>query len=154
MHVFETRHFLLVVPEPPHISRADGGHLVIHPRIAVEDRTHLTHAQAVDLVELKIVAGSSMRSALARRGIVLGRINYQDNGNWRQELHVQLCGRALDAKLQPYGHALSFPPTGAQFRAQMGHLEPLTAQDAAAIGAEMQTLLATDRCREYGLAVR
>jgi len=154
MHVFETRHFLLVVPERPHITRADGGHLVIQPRVSVEDRTHLTHEQAVELVELTIVAGTAMRVALSRRGIVLGRINYQDNGNWRQELHVHLYGRAVDARLQPYGHSLAFPPTGAQFRAQMGHLEPLGAEDAAAIRAEMQALLATDRYREYGLAAR
>ena len=47
-----------------------------------------------------------MKHALAEQGIKLGRINYQDNGNWKPELHIHLYGRALNAKYHPYGHPI------------------------------------------------
>ena len=149
MLVFELRHFVVTSPEQPHVSRADGGHLIIHPRVMVEDRTHLSGEQAVELVKLTMVAGEAMRTVLGRKGIDLGRINYQDNGNWRPELHVHLYGRARNATLQPFGHALAFPPTAAAFRAQMGSLEPLHETDAQEISAEMMRLLGTGKYRNF-----
>jgi hypothetical protein len=35
----------------PHVSRRDGGHLVISAKIPVEDRTKLTREQAVELMK-------------------------------------------------------------------------------------------------------
>jgi len=147
--VFEARHFILVVPERPHVARSDGGHLVIHPKVAVEDRTQLTREQAIELVKLTMVAGEAMKTVLTARGIDLGRINYQDNGNWRPELHVHLYGRARSAVLQPWGHALAFPPTAAAFREQMGNLEPLSAEDAADLSAEITRLWNSEKYREF-----
>src|SRR3954453_16743740 len=129
--VFETRHFEIVAPGQPHVTRADGGHLVIHPKTSVEDRTQLSREQAIDLVKLTMVAGEAMKKVLTRRGIDIGRINYQDNGNWRHELHVHLYGRARGATLQTYGHPLALPPTAQAFKEQMGNLEPLNADDVA-----------------------
>lgn len=149
MLVFESRHFVVMRPEQPHVARGDGGHLVIHPRVAVEDRTHLSGEQAIELIKLTMVAGEAMRTVLVRRGIDLGRINYQDNGNWRQELHVHLYGRARNAILQPFGHALAFPPTKAAFREQMGNLEPLDGTDVREIRAEMTRLIGTEKYRAF-----
>jgi diadenosine tetraphosphate (Ap4A) HIT family hydrolase len=147
--VFESAHFDITAPERPHVARRDGGHLIINPKRAVEDRTRLTGEQAVELVKLTMVAGEAMKTVLTRRGIAIGRINYQDNGNWRAELHVHLYGRALNAKLQPYGHALAFPPTREAFLKDMGELEPLTSEDCAAIRAEIERLVATDKYRAF-----
>jgi diadenosine tetraphosphate (Ap4A) HIT family hydrolase len=147
--VFEAGHFDITAPERPHVSRSDGGHLIIDPKTVVEDRTQLTRAQAVELVKLTMVAGEAMKSVLASRGIDIGRINYQDNGNWRAELHVHLYGRARNAKLQPYGHALAFPPTREAFMREMGDLEPLDADDIEALRVEIARLLATDKYREF-----
>ena len=133
----------------PHVSRGDGGHLVINPRVPVEDRTELTRDQAVELMKLTMVAGEAMRTVLTARGIDIGRINYQDNGNWRAELHVHLYGRARGAKLQPYGHALAFPPTREAFMAEMGNLEPLNDEDISAVRAEIERLLATEKYRAF-----
>lgn len=36
-----------------------------------------------------------MKTVLTRQGIETGRINYQDNGNWRHELHVQIIVKSL-----------------------------------------------------------
>ena len=131
------------------MSRGDGGHLIINPKVVVEDRTHLSREQAVELVKLTMVAGEAMQTVLTQRGIDIGRINYQDNGNWRHELHVHMYGRARGATLQIWGHPLAFPPTAAAFKAQMGNLEPLTADDVAALKAEMVRLLATDKYRNF-----
>ncbi|MEO7727795.1 MAG: HIT domain-containing protein, partial [Burkholderiales bacterium] len=108
--IFETTNFSVSTPEQPHVARGDGGHLIINPKVTVEDRTSLSRALAIELMKLTMVCGEAMKTVLTRKGIDIGRINYQDNGNWRHELHLHLYGRAHGAKLQPYGHPLSFPP--------------------------------------------
>ena len=147
--VFESIHFDITVPERPHVSRGDGGHLIINPKVPVEDRTRLNREQAIELVKLTMVAGEAMKTALGRRGIDIGRINYQDNGNWRHELHVHLYGRARDAKLQPWGTFLQLPPTRDAFMREMGDLEPLSADDLLELRAEIERLLATEKYREF-----
>jgi diadenosine tetraphosphate (Ap4A) HIT family hydrolase len=147
--VFRSTHFEIITPEHPHVSRGDGGHLIINPRVPVEDRTRLSREPAIELMKLTMVAGEAMKSVLTGRGIEIGRINYQDNGNWRHELHVHLYGRAHGATIQTYGHPLALPPTPEAFREQMGNLEPLTSDDVAALEAEIVRLLGTDKYREF-----
>lgn len=147
--IYEAQHFVLRTLDQPHVSRADGGHIVIDPKVAVEDRTHLTREQAIELVKLTMVGGEAMKSVLSRKGIDIGRINYQDNGNWRAELHVHLYGRARGAKLQPWGHALAFPPTREAFRRDMGNLEPLREDDIIELRTEIARLLAGEKYRGF-----
>lgn len=147
--VYEARHFILKTLDQPHVSRSDGGHIVIDPKVAVEDRTQLTPEQAIELVKLTMVGGEAMKTVLKRKGIDIGRINYQDNGNWRAELHVHLYGRARSARLQPWGHALAFPPTREAFRQEMGSLEPLRPDDIAELQAEIGRLLETEKYRSF-----
>lgn len=148
--VYEARHFILKTLDRPHVSRSDGGHVVIDPKVPVEDRTQLTAEQAIELAKLTMVGGEALKTVLSRKGIDIGRVNYQDNGNWRAELHVHLYGRARNAKLQPWGHALAFPPTREAFIREMGDLEPLQAEDIAELRAEITRLLATDKYRNFG----
>ncbi|MEO7726638.1 MAG: hypothetical protein ABIS45_05250, partial [Burkholderiales bacterium] len=115
----------------------------------VEDRTSLARALAFELMKLTMVCGEAMKTVLTRKGIEIGRINYQDNGNWRHELHVHLYGRARGASLQTYGHPLSFPPTAQAFREQMGNLEALHADDIAELKAEIARLLASEKYRDF-----
>jgi diadenosine tetraphosphate (Ap4A) HIT family hydrolase len=143
--VFASEHFEIVTPEHPHVSRGDGGHLIIDPRVPVEDRTKLTRDQAVELMKLTMIAGEAMKTVLTGRGVDIGRINYQDNGNWRHQLHVHLYGRARGATLQPYGQPLAFPPTREAFMADMGDLEALNDGDVAALNKEIVRLLGTDK---------
>ena len=138
-----------MTPERPHVARGDGGHLIINPKLPVEDRTRLSREQAIELVKLTMVAGEAMKTVLTRRGVEIGRINYQDNGNWRHELHVHLYGRARDAKLQPYGHFLQLPPTREAFTKAMGDLEPLSAEDCSALRVDIERLLATEKYRDF-----
>jgi diadenosine tetraphosphate (Ap4A) HIT family hydrolase len=146
--VFEAQHFDIIAPDRPHVARADGGHLIVNPKVTLEDRTQLTREQAVELVKLTMVAGAAMKTVLNRRGVDIWRINYQDNGNWRHELHVHLYGRAKSSKLQPYGHFLSIPPTAQAFKQQPG-LEPLNAEDIAELRSEIERLLATDKYKNF-----
>jgi diadenosine tetraphosphate (Ap4A) HIT family hydrolase len=148
MHIFESTHYHVITPEQPHVSRSDGGHLIINPKVAVEDRTHLDRERAVELMKLTMVAGEAMKTVLTQRGVEIGRINYQDNGNWRPELHVHLYGRARNAPLQIYGRYLALPPTAQAFKA-LAPLEPLTADDVAALKAEITRLLATEKYRAF-----
>lgn len=143
--IYEARHFVLRTLDQPHVSRGDGGHIVIDPKIAVEDRTRLTREQAIELVKLTMIGGEALKTVITRRGIAIGRINYQDNGNWRAELHVHIYGRALDAKRQPYGRALDFCGTREDFRREMGQLEGLDAEDISALREEIARLLASDK---------
>ena len=147
--IYEAQHFVLRTLDQPHVSRADGGHIVIDPKVAVEDRTQLTREQAIELVKLTMVGGAAMKTVLARKGIDIGRINYQDNGNWRTELHVHLYGRARGATLQPWRHALAFPPTREAFRNEMGNLEALREDDIVELRAEITRLLAGDKYRDF-----
>ncbi len=146
--VFEAQHFNIYVPDRPHVSRPDGGHMIIRPKAAVTDRTQLTREQAIELMKLTMVAGAAMHSILNRRGIDIWRINYQDNGNWRPELHVHLYGRAKSSKMQPYGHFLTIPPTPEAFNLQPG-LEPLNAEDVTELRAEIERLLATEKYKNF-----
>jgi diadenosine tetraphosphate (Ap4A) HIT family hydrolase len=147
--VYESDYFEIIVPERPHVTRGDGGHLIINPKVAVEDRTKLAREQAVELVKLTMVAGEAMKTVLTRRGIPIGRMNYQDNGNWRHELHVHLYGRSRNATIQPWGTFLQLPPTREAFSAKMGNLEPLNADDVRDLRAEIERLLATEKYREF-----
>ena len=147
--IYEARHFVLRTLDQPHVSRSDGGHIVIDPKVVVENRTQLSREQAIELIKLTMVGGEAMKTVLSRKGINIGRINYQDNGNWRAELHVHLYGRAQGATLQPFGHALAFPPTREAFRKEMGKLEALREDDIVELRAEIVRLLASGKYRNF-----
>ena len=141
--IFETLHFVVNAPEKPHIDRVDGGHIVIAPKIAVIDRQHLSHEQANELMQLTIVVGKSMHDVMNAHGVDIGRINYQDNGNWSvfkpegPTLHIHLYGRAKSAKIQKYGQALYFPHPNEKPEFYAG-LKPLTKEDVTAIRREIE----------------
>lgn len=143
--IFETANFQVITRDNPHISRTDGGHLIIDPKVPVEDRTKLSPDLAKEMMMLTMVVGEAMKVGLAKNGVDLGRINYQDNGNWRHELHIHLYGRAKGATNQQYGWALRFPLTAEAFKQEVGQLEPLTDQDVVDIQTEIKRLLETDK---------
>lgn len=149
MLIYSARHFDVLSHDQPHVARGDGGHIVINPKVAVADRTQLTREQAIELVKLTMVCGEAMTTVLTRKGITIGRINYQDNGNWRHELHVHLYGRARNATRQPWGTFLQLPPTKAAFEATMRGLEALRPDDVADLRAEIDRLLATEKYRNF-----
>lgn len=101
--IYETENFMVESHERPEVDRLDGGHIKISPKKPIVDRTKLTPRQAIEIMRLTIVAGKAMKDGLLKRGIKLGRINYQDNGNWTPHFHIHLYGRAIDARFQKFG---------------------------------------------------
>ena len=146
--VFESKHFKIIVPDEPHISRADGGHLIIMPKTDIENRTKLSPEQAIELMKLTMVAGEAVKTILTSKGIEIGRINYQDNGNWTPKLHIHIYGRAKNAVIQKYGTPLKFPETKKEFQAYPSQ-PPLEESDILEIGKEIARLLNTDKYKSF-----
>ncbi|MDD5162768.1 MAG: hypothetical protein PHD95_01020 [Candidatus ainarchaeum sp.] len=148
--IYETADFIVEAVDSPHITRADGSHIRIQPKKKVLDRQALTPKQAVELMRLTVLIGEAMTKALKRRGIDIGRINYQDNGNWSvfnpegPYLHIHLYGRAKSAKIQLYGQACNFPhrQEHPEFYEQN---EPLNKEDIKEIQKEIGKLLKTEK---------
>jgi diadenosine tetraphosphate (Ap4A) HIT family hydrolase len=101
--IFESLNFIVESKEKPEIDRLEGGHIKISPKLEIEDRTKLTPHQAIELMRLTIVVGIAMKEGMKKSGVNIGRINYQDNGNWTPHFHIHLYGRATDAKIQKFG---------------------------------------------------
>ena len=148
MLIYETENFLIVAAEHPHIDRLDGGHVKIVPKVRVRDRTELSLELATELMKLTMIVGEAMALGLNKRGIDVGRINYQDNGNWRvldpdgPYLHIHLYGRAVSASTQKYGDAIHLPHRESGF---YDNLTPLESEDVDAIRSEIERLLKTPK---------
>lgn len=113
--IYTSANFIIEAPNEPLVDRNDGGHIVIHPKIKVIDRQQLNVQQAIEMMRMTIVAGQALKDVMTAHGVHIGRINYQDNGNWSvfdpegPSLHVHLFGRATTARYQKYGEACYFP---------------------------------------------
>jgi diadenosine tetraphosphate (Ap4A) HIT family hydrolase len=130
--IYETENFTLESHEQPEVDRLDGGHIKINPKVPVVDRTQLTPVLAVELMRFTIVAGKALIAGMKKQGIDIGRINYQDNGNWKPELHIHLYGRAVSATQQKFGDPI-IP----------GHkdtYQPLTAEDVKILQDEIERI--------------
>lgn len=154
--IYETKNFIVEAPDKPHITRTDGGHIKITPKIKVLDRTELSPKLAIELVRLTIIMGRTMSTALKNRGIDIGRINYQDNGNWSvfkpegPYLHIHLYGRAKNAKIQKYGDACYFPQRNTGF---YDNFEPLNDNDIKEIQKQIIIVSQEEKYqdKEWGL---
>jgi diadenosine tetraphosphate (Ap4A) HIT family hydrolase len=134
--IFRTKHFILESHDNPEVDRADGGHIKITPLRDVSARTQLTPQEAIDYMRLSIVAGCALTTVMLHLGFELGRINYQENGNWKPHMHEHLYGRAKNAKYQTFGDPI-----------KPGHKEeyhPLTEDDIALLRAEIEKLFASE----------
>lgn len=129
MLIVESDNFTLESHQSAEVSRTNGGHLVINPKIPVSDRTELSADLVKEMALLTNIAGRALKDGLAKQGIKLGRINYQDNGNWRSELHVHLYGRAVDATYHTYGE----PIKAARTKSEKIIQTPLTSDDCEII---------------------
>lgn len=101
--IYETTNFFLESHEKPEIDRLDGGHIKINPKVSVIDRSQLSPQLAIELMRFSIIAGRAFVTGMRKQGIEIGRINYQDNGNWKPEFHLHLYGRARAATQQKFG---------------------------------------------------
>lgn len=146
--IYETDDFLVEAVDKPLITRLDGGHLTITPKVRIPDRTKLSPRLAIEFMRLTMIVGEAMSTALNARGIDIGRINYQDNGNWAvfapqgPHFHLHLYGRAKSATIQKYGESCLLPFMNTGF---YDGNEPLNEGDLLAIRNEIISLASADR---------
>jgi hypothetical protein len=144
--IYTSENFTVDAEDHPLIDRDDGGHVTITPVMRISNRQQLSPRQAIELVRLTIVTGEAMETVMNKHGVDVGRINYQDNGNWsvfKPEgplLHIHLYGRAKSAHYQRYGQACYFPHKD-ENPEYYKPFRPLTAIDIEAISDEMIFLL-------------
>jgi len=135
MSIYETENFVLEAHSKPEIDRLEGGHVTISPKEELVDRTELSPMLAIELMRFTIVAGKAMVAGMKTRGVDIGRINYQENGNWKPQLHIHLYCRAKTATMQKYGEPIT-PGHKPEFH-------PLNEDDIAAVRREVERLFAT-----------
>ncbi len=144
--IYQTDNFIVEAPEEPHVDRDDGGHIKISPKERLIDRQALGPRLAIELMRLTMIVGEAMTTAMNRRGVDIGRINYQDNGNWSvfkpegPYLHIHLYGRAKSAKVHKYGQACYFPHRDDQPE-YYADFKALNGEDIKEIKVEIEILL-------------
>lgn len=153
LKVFETENFVVEQLDKPHISRNDGGHIRICPKQKVADRTKLSPKLAIEYMRLSMAAGQAMAKVLNKKGIDVGRINYQDNGNWSvfspegSYFHVHLYGRAKSSKIQKWGEMV-FLPERKDESWFFDKLEPLSKEDTEDIKEEMEKIFKEEKYQD------
>lgn len=146
--IYETENFVVEAVEHPLVSREEGGHITITPKVRIDNLTLLTPSLAIEQMYLTMLIGEAMTVGLNKRGIDIGRINYQDNGNWgvfKPEgpyLHVHLYGRAKSAKIQKFGEACHFPFRDTGF---YDDFKPLNEGDVLEIQKQISILQESDK---------
>lgn len=142
--IYETERFTVWVPNPPHVDRCDGGHVVISAKRYVESRLDLTPSEAIEVFRLTMITSEAMQIALKKQGINIARMNYQENGNWaflnnsKPFFHIHLYGRTIDSKNQKWGEALYFPNPSTKFNKD--YLQ-LTNEDVELMKKEIEKIL-------------
>ena len=149
--IFQTKNFTVEAFGKPHITRTDGGHIWIVPKVRISDRTKLEPKLAIELMRLTMIIGEAMTNGLNKVGIDIGRINYQENGNWSvfkpegPYLHIHLYGRAKSAKIQKYGDACNFPNRDSGF---YDSFEPLNHGDIEEIKKEIELIIEREKYQD------
>lgn len=146
--IYETPNFTVSTSDRPFVDRTEGGQVRIDPKSAFVDRTQLPPELAIEYMKLSMVVGEAMKSALGRRGIDIGIINYQDMGNWGigtehgPHLHMYIFGRAKTATKQKYGEAVQLPRRETGF---YDGFKPFNEQDIAELKIDIEKLLKADK---------
>lgn len=146
--IYETDNFYIQAARNPFIDRSEGGHLYVFPKVSVRDRTLLSPSLAIEYMKLTMVAGEALVSAMARRGVDIGIVNYQDMGNWKvftpegPSCHTHIYGRAKTATIQKYGEAVQLPRKDTGF---YDTFLPFDTDDIREIETDIQKLLKSDK---------
>lgn len=146
--VYTADNFVVTAADRPFIDRAEGGHLYIFPVAPVRDRTKLSPGLAVEYMKLSMIVGEALKSAMARQGVDIGIVNYQDMGNWGvfkaegPSLHMQIYGRAVTATAQKYGDAVALPHRETGF---YDRFQPLNDEDIKEIRTDIEKLVESDK---------
>ena len=143
MQIYETKNFIVESfdEKTPHVSREEGGHIRIRPKIRVLDRTELSSELAIECMRLTMVVGKALEIAMNKQGIEIMRVNYQDMGNWafkkdeQPYFHIHIYGRARNAIKQPCQEAVYLPDRSTGF---YDDFKPLNIEDVNLIKKEIE----------------
>lgn len=158
IEIYRTENFTVHPHPKPFISREEGGHLrVMVLDTSIQDCTMLTPRQAIEYIRLYSMMGEALQKGMNKRGIPVIKINYQEMGNWNYKkkkmpiLHMQIFGRVIGVKYQPYPESVYLPDRSSGF---YDHFKPLNNEDLEAIKTEIVILEKSDKyqlknwCRE------
>lgn len=120
--IFQYSPFCVATIPIPHVSREDGGHIVIASMNSdYHELEDLSYDELSLLMRLTVETGKIMKKTLLGNGVDIGNLNYQVNGNWsvkkevRDPLHMHIYGRARNAVYQKFGSSLVFPDPASGF---------------------------------------
>ena len=105
--VYKDDSAVIVAPEYPHISKADGGHLIAYPKKHVTSRLSAGPKLMLEVSYMSVVAAGAMKRLLG-----VEWFNFQENGNWSlvdpcgPHMHVHIYGRSKASPHQVYGEPL------------------------------------------------
>lgn len=148
--IFETPHFRISAYGRPHLSREDGGHIILAAKDDITDRTKLSPELAKEYMRLSMLVGEAMEKAMNIRGIPVVKINYADSGNWafksgaKPRMHMHIFGRATNAKYQIFPDAVYLPARESGF---YDSFKALDQEDIDEIRKQIDLLQNTDRYR-------
>ena len=108
--IYEIDNFIAFVPNKPHVSREDGGHIVIgSTKKKYASRLDFSPSEAKEVMRITMIVSEAMINGMKKRGINIEKINYQENGNWsylnekEPKFHIHLYGRTKNSEIQPLG---------------------------------------------------
>lgn len=141
--IYETDLLIVRAAGLPHVSRRDGGHIMVVPKRVVGERHELTPQEATECMWMTCVLDVAYKAGMSRQGIKIVKINYYEMGNWAwfnnpptPRFHVHMYGRVWGTpKSQGFPEALLLPLKGDSYYEQT---ERLTAEDIAVIREEIE----------------
>ena len=146
--IYETDNFIVYACVQPHVSREEGGHIMIYAKADISDRTKMSSKQAIEYMRLSILTGEAFEIAMKNRGVPIVKVNYLDNGNWafkynrKPHLHMHILGRTADAEIQKFPEAVMLPAMESGF---YDAFEPLNSDDMREIKKQIEKLLYEER---------
>ena len=142
--VWQDSDFIVTTPSIPHISKADGGHLIVSP---IKKTSSITELDDRELLKMMKIVGSCQKAliqVLGEQEIEIPFTNNQDNGNWAvhknlpKSLHIHIYGRAKNSIKQVFGQAIYAPDPHSTF---YDNNQPLSDQDIEKIKQILETVI-------------
>lgn len=121
IEVWQNENFIVTTPSIPHVTKGDGGHLIVSPRIAVGSINELEDKLLLEMFRIVGKCEIALKTTLCKQGIDVPFTNNQDNGNWAglknkpKFLHIHIFGRAKNSMKQTFGIALYCPDPTTDF---------------------------------------
>ena len=121
-----TERAMLLLPNAPHISVHDGGHLLVTTRRHVASRVDYSDQEAREVHQLTVLGARALLDLAWADWI-----NFQENGNWSVDTpagphsHTHVYGRSRASTNQRFGEPLRLPTSAELLATPVLALTPL-----------------------------